>query len=251
MTRRMYRSLQGLILALTALYLFSKLSSGGVLLYINLRFVPLTVLAIVCLVVLAEAVFSTRPRPGAEPSAPEAESSTHDLHEHDRPSWKRLAVLLIPILLGTLVPARPLGSAAVASKGVAFTAPASAGERPPLQVGLAPESRTVLDWLRAFGAASDPAQLDGAPADVIGFVYHDPRLPEGQFLVARFTLSCCAADAFALGVAVDWPQALEANSWVRVRGPIFASTVEGQLLPRIAAEQVEAVAMPEQPYLYP
>ena len=32
MRRRMYRSLQGLILALTALYLFSKLSSGGVLL---------------------------------------------------------------------------------------------------------------------------------------------------------------------------------------------------------------------------
>jgi hypothetical protein len=33
MTMRTYRSLQGLTLALTALYLVSKLSSGGVLLY--------------------------------------------------------------------------------------------------------------------------------------------------------------------------------------------------------------------------
>lgn len=88
---------------------------------------PLTVLAIVCLVVLAEAVFSTRPRLGAEPLAPELDSSLPDLHDHDRPSWKRLAVLVIPILLGKLVPARPLGSAAVASKGVASAAPASAG----------------------------------------------------------------------------------------------------------------------------
>lgn len=120
-------------------------------------------------------------------------------------------------------------------------------------MGLAPEARTVLDWLRAFDVAADPTQLDGAPADVIGFVYHDPRLEAGQFLVARFTVSCCVADAFVLGVAVDWPRAdeLESNGWVRVRGPIYASTVDGQMLPRIAAEQVESVPMPEQPYLYP
>jgi hypothetical protein len=56
--------------------------------------------------------------------------------------------------------------------------------------------RTVLDWLHTFSASSDPAQeFAGQPVDVVGFVYHDPRLPEGKLLVNRFTVSCCVADA--------------------------------------------------------
>jgi uncharacterized membrane protein YcgQ (UPF0703/DUF1980 family) len=38
---------------------------------------------------------------------------------------------------------------------------------------------------------------------------------------------------------------------VRVRGPVEASTANGQRIPLIKAESVESVPPPSQPYLYP
>jgi putative membrane protein len=95
--------------------------------------------------------------------------------------------------------------------------------------------------------------FDGQQADVVGFVYHDARLAEGQFLVGRFTVTCCVADAAAIGMIVIWPpaQALPANAWVRVRGAVSAATLDGRPIPLIAAESVEQVAEPDNPYLYP
>jgi uncharacterized repeat protein (TIGR03943 family) len=84
-------------------------------------------------------------------------------------------------------------------------------------------------------------------------VYPDPRLPPGSFLLARFTLACCVADAFAIGVMVEWPQAeeLEVGSWVRVRGPMAVGEIEGQTLPRLLADSLEPIQPPDQPYLFP
>jgi uncharacterized repeat protein (TIGR03943 family) len=82
-------------------------------------------------------------------------------------------------------------------------------------------------------------------------VYEDSRLPAGHFLVARFTVSCCVADAFAIGMAVEWSEEMVVNSWVNVRGPVDVLTVDGQRVPLIRADQVVPVDPPDQPYLYP
>jgi uncharacterized repeat protein (TIGR03943 family) len=206
MTPRAYRSLQALILALTAAMLFGKISSGTLFFYINARFLPLTLLGVAGLLWLAQALY------GGHRSA---EGHTHDGEEagaaggsHEaRPPLRNLALLCIPLILGTIVPAQPLGSSAIATKGVSLSAPAPVGGGSPIAIGVASEERTVLDWVRLFAESDDPSLYAGQPADVIGFVYPDPRLPAGSFLLARFTLACCVADAFAIGVAVDWPQA--------------------------------------------
>ena len=151
-----------------------------------------------------------------------------------------------------MIPPAPLGASAVANKGFAAVAPAGAGGSP-VQIEMAPTDRTVLDWVRAFNYADDPAVFTGEPADVIGFVYHDSSLDEGEFMVSRFTVTCCAADATGIGLRVAWPgaAALEGNAWVRVRGPVQAGTYAGRPIPVVIAESVEGVAPPVQPYLYP
>jgi putative membrane protein len=87
---------------------------------------------------------------------------------------------------------------------------------------------------------------------VIGFVYHDPRLSEGQFMVGRFTITCCVADALAVGMVVAWPEAkdLPDNHWVRVQGAVQTVLLDGQTLPLIDAETVEIIPEPQQPYLF-
>jgi uncharacterized repeat protein (TIGR03943 family) len=85
---------------------------------------------------------------------------------------------------------------------------AGGARRRGLSLALPPAQRTVLDWIRLYGA-DRPARAHGQPADVTGFVYHDPRLQPGQFMVGRFTIACCVADAMALGMVVDWPESAE------------------------------------------
>ncbi len=115
------------------------------------------------------------------------------------------------------------------------------------------EERNILDWLKLFNYESDVSQFYGQKASVIGFVYFDKALNKNQFLVSRFVISCCAADAFALGMAVDWDQAatLKQDSWVLVKGTVNSVTLNGQVVPLIEAESVQAVPAPEQPYLFP
>lgn len=248
MTPRIYRTLQALILAGLGVFLLEKIWSGTLYWYINSRFLPLILLAALGLLILAQTILPRRRPAGVEPE--------HDHHSHDHgeaaPAWGLFAVAL-PVILGLLIPARPLGAAAIANKGVNTSAPLVAGGGQTVTLDIAPVDRNILDWVRMFNYASDPASLSGQPADVIGFVYQDSRLGQNEFLVGRFAINCCVADALAIGMAVQWPGAssLAANSWVRVRGPVEASTVGGQRIPLIRAESVDQVPEPAQPYLYP
>ena len=88
---------------------------------------------------------------------------------------------------------------------------------------------------------------------MIGFVYFDESLNKNQFFVSRFVISCCAADGFAIAMVGEWPQAstLEQDSWVLVKGTVQSITLHDRAVPMIQAESVQAVPIPEQPYLFP
>lgn len=253
MSARTQRALQALILAGLGLFLLQKFWSGTLYWYINDRFFGLVLGAAIGFLILARAVlpaWRTAPAPPHPETAGHEHAHDHD-HSHRPPAW-RLWIMALPMLLGLLVPARPLGSSALANKGLNTSAPVAAAGGAQ-QVALPPQTRSVLDWVRAFNYADDPAAFTGEPADVIGFVYHDSSLGAGEFMVSRFTVTCCAADATGVGLRVQWPNAaaLEGNAWVRVRGPVQAGTYAGNPIPLILAESVEGVEPPTQPYLYP
>jgi uncharacterized repeat protein (TIGR03943 family) len=253
MSLRLQRSLQALLLAGLGLFLLQRLWTGALFWYINQRFLLLELLTAVALLGMARAVL-----PAWRSEALAADHS-HDGHEHAHArgsalsGWSLLIVAL-PLVLGLLVPARPLGSTAVANKGLNTTTPLTnrAGASG-AELSLAPVERSVLDWVRAFNYAEDPGDYAGQPADVIGFVYHDRQLGSGEFLVSRFAVTCCSADAVAVGMFVRWPQAsgLESNAWVRVQGAVQVGSFAGRRIPAITATSVEGVVAPVQPYLYP
>ena len=259
MLPRTQRALQALILAGLGLFLLHKLWSGTLYWYINERFFALVLAAAIGFLILARTVLPpwraapAAVHPGQAPHLHGGDQRPHDhAHDHAAPAW-RLWVVALPLLLGLLIPARPLGSSALANKGLNAGAPLAAASGAGAEVSLAPADRSVLDGVRAFNYAADPAVYTGQPADVIGFVYHDSALGAGEFMVSRFTVTCCAADATGIGLRVQWPEAalLEGNAWVRVRGPVQPGIYAGRPIPVIAAESVEGVTPPQQPYLYP
>jgi putative membrane protein len=246
MESRRARTFQALILALLGFFLLEKIWSGRILLYINQRFVLLILAAAVALIIMAQMVLTSRTDTG--------EAHDHGDGQDGKVSRANLAWLALPLILGFLVPARSLGTSGLANRGIQtgslFSVQSSSGavalDRPANQ-------RTVLDWIRAFHAQSSPTGRNGEPVDVIGFVYHDPRLKSDQFLVGRYTVACCIADATAIGMTVHWTdaQSLQNNQWVRVQGTMTAGELDGAPVPAIIADQVTAIPEPDQPYLFP
>jgi uncharacterized repeat protein (TIGR03943 family) len=164
-----------------------------------------------------------------------------------------LWLVAVPLLVGLLVPEKPLGANVLETRGVNLTSGLIVQRGTAKSLEIPSTQRTVLDWIRIANEESSHASLEGQPADVTGFVYHDPRLGSSQFMVSRFSIACCVADAFALGMVVDWPDAaaLPDNQWVRVRGRVHLLDLEGKKLPAIAAQEVQLIPEPVQPYLFP
>lgn len=242
MTIRAGRSFQALILALMGLYLLSRVWNGSILLYINQRFVFLVFLAGLSFVILAQVLYAER-----------VSGQNGDQSRADNPRLN-MWWLVIPILIGFLIPARPLSPSAVANRGISTDAPLSARIEDTASIlSLSPAERTVLDWIRLFSFSENVQQFVGQPVDVTGFVFSDGRLTANQFMVGRFTITCCVAGATALGMIVEYPQVavLKEHNWVRVQGKIDLIERDERLLPVIVAESVEVVPQPEQPYLFP
>jgi uncharacterized repeat protein (TIGR03943 family) len=249
MSQRMFRSYQGLILFGLCIFFVLKAINGQLTWYINIRFVPLTIFGMIFLGILAQAVFTEVRRSRKQ----DTEHPEHH-HEHNHsPSAASLWVMLIPLAIGLLIPARPLDSSAFSTKGFNTSAPLVSSDSSAQIFETESEERNILEWLKLFNFEDDVTQFLGERASVVGFVYFDETLTSDQFYVSRFVVSCCAADGFAIAMPVRWDEArvLQQDSWVVVKGTIESITLNGQRIPMIVAESVEAADIPAQPYLFP
>ena len=251
MPNRLYRSWQALLLLALFLFLMSKVFNNQLLWYINARFAALTIIGIILLAILAQRLFSEVHLLRGQAESDQAHHH-HDDHDH-APSAINLWIMLIPLLIGILIPAKPLDASAVSAKGLTTSSPIVSSDSSARIFETPSEQRNVLDWVKLFYFEKELTPYIGQQASVIGFVYFDERLPEGQFFVSRFILSCCAADGYAVGMIVEWDQidSLKQDEWVQVKGPVDAVSAESGVSPMIRAKSVELVTQPDQPYLYP
>ncbi len=249
MPQRMFRSYQGLLLFGLCLFFVFKAINGQLTWYINVRFIPLTILGMIFLGVLVQTVFSEIRRSRKH----EQEHPEHH-HEHDHaPSAANLWFMLIPLVIGLLIPARPLDSSAFSTKGFNTSAPLVSSDSSAQIFDTESEERNILDWLKIFNFETDVTQFIGQKASVVGFVYFDETLEKNQFFVSRFVVSCCAADGFAIAMPVLWEDAatLQQDAWVVVQGTIDTVDLNGQRTPMIVAEAINTTDIPAQPYLFP
>jgi putative membrane protein len=232
--------------------IYLKFRANTLYYYINERFFSLVLLGAIGFFLLAAVTIMSISKKGHDHG-----NEDHDHHhDHAHPSgnpWV-LVITAIPLLLGILVPSKPLDASVIESRGVSNEALiSSAGNNSGLELSTPADQRTILDWIRSFNYSEDPTEFWGETADVIGFVYQDPRLAPNQFLISRLAITCCVADAFAIGMVVDWDQASEwtNNSWVHVRGEVQAIELNGEIIPLIVAESIKETDEPAQPYLFP
>jgi uncharacterized repeat protein (TIGR03943 family) len=150
------------------------------------------------------------------------------------------AVLLLalpPITLGTYSVDR---RSSFAGSGVGATARAVTGDLDFVDVGAAQSFDAALAQLTE--RAGEPITLEGIVAD-------DEGLPADELLLARYIVTCCVADATVARVRVVGvpPGAFATDDWIRVRGRVYP--VGREVL--VAAGSVEAIPVPDRPYLTP
>jgi putative membrane protein len=246
MPKRWYRIFQAVLLLALFFFLGIKVVSNQLSWYINPRFSTLIVIGILFIGILVFRL--VKEMKGS--FAPDK----YDERDPDHTA-ANLLIMLIPLLVGILIPARPLGSATISTKGFSSSSPIVSSQAESRQVVIDPDQRDILSWVTLFAFEENLDPFMGEQASVIGFVYFDDRLPNGQFFVSRIVLSCCAADGYAMAMIVDWPNAasLKQDMWVQVRGPVEKAYVgdDPEAIPLIRAETVQTVPQPKEPYLYP
>lgn len=243
----MRRSTEGAVLLAVGAVTANLAVSGAFQSYVRtgLR-IPLLICAVLLFVVGAPAAFAK------EDDDPE-QLLGHD-HVHGGVAGRVGVALLVPVVAVFLVAPAPLGAFAAdrGAQNQSVEAVASNRGFEPLAVGAdgvaQPSMREFL--IRAYNA---PELVEGVPVRLIGFVV---AADAGgvDYLLTRFTMSCCAADALPLQVAVSGAPAVPAvEEWVAVEGTWSGDMVEiadGSPIPLLSVVDQQPTQQPDQPYDY-
>jgi uncharacterized repeat protein (TIGR03943 family) len=242
----MSSTLKALTLIGMGLFLYSRFFSGTLLFYINGRFIWLTLAAALGFI-LVGASYRYRARSAHR-------EHDHAGHQHGKLNWGGLILVALPVFLGVLIPPKPLGAAAMVNRDISIKSLTSAAAPETSSVLAKPKKeKNILDWLIEFRSTTDLTAFEGQEAKLVGFVYRDERFAKEEFMVSRFVLSCCAADAAPIGILVRSPESasLADDTWVEVIGYYEIGHFGEEEMPILMAETITPTDLPQQPYLYP
>ncbi|MGQ9838889.1 MAG: TIGR03943 family putative permease subunit [Cyanobacteriota bacterium] len=157
-------------------------------------------------------------------------------------------LLILTALLGFWIEPQPLSSQTALNRGVSPYLGVSRSQPQAFRPKIDPRQRTLLDWVRTLDVYPDPYNYVDQPVQVQGFVIPEER-PD-HFVIARFLISCCAADAYPVGLPVQWPGAedLATDSWLRLEGRMAIEQRNNTSQLVIVAERIEPLPVPANPY---
>lgn len=243
--------LPALLLGGYGIFILSLFLRGVMTWYINPAYVPATTLAGGVLLGIA-AVGLMRRRTAA------CESCGTDCECGCTPSSPRLgtyALLSLPLLLALIFPPRGLASFSANERGpqvAGLTAVHGVGTVRRVSLSVDTRSFTMQDWVGALSADPNPRDYKGKPIRVTGMVLHaSASVPPGYVMVMRYLVTCCIADARAVGVIVKDTShgALRDNQWVTVTGTMGAAGYQGQQVAVVEPSSIVPIKSAN-PYIY-
>ena len=162
-----------------------------------------------------------------------------------------LAVLLAVAAFGIIYIPRPFTSDTALARGIADPVALTRSQPQRFARNTPPEERSLIDWIRLLNVYPEPDAYTDEPGNITGFVIHPPNWPEDYLMAARFVLTCCAADAYPVGLPVQLlgdRTEFAPDSWVNITGTMMTATVDGQRRLVIEPEEVLPVPEPKNPY---
>jgi uncharacterized repeat protein (TIGR03943 family) len=187
------------------------------------------------------------------------ESTDNNEHITLLPTGWSATLLIIVAVAGLIISPKVLSSDTALARGVSDTLPLTRIQPQAFRTSTKPEERTIIDWVRTLNAYPEPDAYAGQPANVTGFVIHLPELPDNYLLLSRFVVTCCAVDAYPVGIAIKLEgnrNAYPPDSWLTIQGTMLTESLpvaDGTETKRqlvLAAKTIESIPTPADPYDY-
>jgi uncharacterized repeat protein (TIGR03943 family) len=162
-------------------------------------------------------------------------------------SW----ILIAAVILGFLISPKVLTSQTALSRGVSDSSLLTRSQPELFRSFSKPENRSLLDWVRTINAYPEPNAYKGQKAKITGFVIHSPQLPENYLLLSRFVITCCAVDAYPVGIPVKLPvgnKIYPTDSWLEVEGKMEPEVVSGKRQLVLLSQSIKTIPTPSDPY---
>ncbi|MBU4173599.1 MAG: TIGR03943 family protein [Actinobacteria bacterium] len=164
------------------------------------------------------------------------------------------AIIYLPLVLGLVVGTGALSTRGARQSGMEVgitpTAASRAGEE---AAGGETAGWNFEDWFYAVAGDPEPENYEGEKANIEGAVMSVPEVPDDCFILNRYLILCCAADAVPVGFPVRVKEGLRIppdDTWVRVSGTMTADEIGGRRMVVLEADTVEEVEAPDDPYIY-
>ena len=257
-----FRMLRALLLLATAGVIAKVFLAGQMALYMSPTLDPLTALTACVLAAMGlSEVRATAIAHNGSSLPPPPAGGTHDherQHEAAVDQTLTLLVVAVPLVLGLAFVPRALGSAALSGEDVvglvwsfapgdAMPAPTAAVAPPPPK-GPVEDFADLYGYLRQAGAAGI-----GQRVHALGVVTRGAGLGSDQFVLLRYSVVHCVADARPVALVVQAPGVAgwQEDQWVAVDGSLSALPLGGEQLVSVLAERIAPIDEPPDPYLPP
>lgn len=179
------------------------------------------------------------------------------------PGWGSM-LLVGTALVGFLVAPRVLTSQTALQRGITDSLPMTRSQIQSFRSETKPEDRSLIEWIRILNAYPEPDAYKGQKARVTGFVVHLPNLPDNYLLISRFIITCCAVDAYPVGIPVRLESSRNAyppDTWLEIEGemttetlPVNTQTMQATPVKKrqlvLVAKSIKKIPTPADPYVY-
>jgi uncharacterized repeat protein (TIGR03943 family) len=163
------------------------------------------------------------------------------------------ALLLGVALFGLNFTPQPFASQTALDRGVTDTMTMTRSQPQSFRSKSRPEERTLTEWVRTLNVYPEPDAYKGQKARIEGFVIHVKDQPDNFLTLSRFVITCCAADAYPIGIPVKLSgsrSAYKPDQWLRVEGEMATQTLSGKRQMVVVAKTLTEIPKPDTPYEY-
>ena len=168
------------------------------------------------------------------------------------PGWSS-ALLLVIAIVGLTVKPKVFASDTAIQRGITEAVTVTRLQPQAFKPLSKPEERSLIDWVRTLNIYPEPDTYTGQSVKVTGFVVHPPELPTKYLLVSRFVITCCAADAYPVGLPVKLKvnrDKYPVDTWIEIEGKMITEKLEEKRQLTIEASSIKKIDKPDNPYNY-
>ncbi len=168
------------------------------------------------------------------------------------PGWSS-SLLLAAAVLGFIISPQVFASQTALNREVTEILGATRTQPQAFRANIRPEERTLIDWVRILNVYPEPDAYTGQKVKVQGFVIHSEEINLNHLILARFVITCCAADVYPAGLPVQLPTTRDQyppDTWLEVEGQMITSNIADKRRLTIKANSIRTIPQPKNPYSY-